>query len=949
MGHPDYTASPVAAANPSSTSTATDAGGSSSLFQCGSCKRQYKRLDHLARHVRSPGHEARNDAASTTSSRNSTGSSALSSVAANTGRVSRACQACSSNHLRCSEEKPCRRCTTKGFNCVWDRASDMVDLVMTPPATVVTATTEETGVDREETTQVQPPLPEDVDDTPLPVMPMTDLATPHPHLVPPPQMDHTPQSEAPQLDPPQSFMRMLSAFDFSYKAVGNTSTPMLQDATNPSNMYPSTGHGQWTPMGALDFDATAAGSLDLDLDHLDDMDFRFLDSYNTRVPFEFGVSPTTGDGLDLSTDTASAYRQAVSSSQGGHTTTPSGFSVAIGSGSEAFKRHYWKFRPNAQDHCGSEEHNLSLPSVGTAGAVDHTSPESTLSQSLRHSRSVRPDGVRLDTASRDKILMVVTHNCRRENVARVVTSFPSVELLDTLLQFYLMSPVAQAETFLHTASFHGNPNEKRPELLAAMTAAGAVLTGDPALSKLGFAIQECLRIAVPQQWERDNSLTRDLELGQAYLLTLDIGLWSGRSRKVEIAESFFMPLLTIRRRDGSFGRSARSLGNVIVSDDDTGDVLSDKWRAWIRHESMARFTFRLLQHDTNTSMALLTTPLISYAEVLLTFPESVELWTAPTPEQWKTLYLQHQSQRPPSGLPATLPAFLEGPDAFIATHKHRVDMRVVCSAFLSCVWGLTWEYVQLSVLQREMSSSASTETHSVSRAGVTGTSHRRWSALVMGTRQDDILQLIHTFREAVALSDLATHPVMTMRTELILMHTHTVLEQVQLFAGMEGQDQARAVHPVIVEWVASESARKSLWHAGQVLRGARQLARGLIGGPTAVMVYHAGLTLWIYGAVSQSVAPLPAGEDLFVDGPDTGLSLQRFFARGYGRPCIGGISTLDNDIVPLCQPDRVMGVVSGIFRRNHDKSSRPHMVESLIQLIDEIQRASMATLNEESK
>lgn len=36
------------------------------------------------------------------------------------GRVGKACKACSSNHLRCSDEKPCRRCQEKGIECKWN-------------------------------------------------------------------------------------------------------------------------------------------------------------------------------------------------------------------------------------------------------------------------------------------------------------------------------------------------------------------------------------------------------------------------------------------------------------------------------------------------------------------------------------------------------------------------------------------------------------------------------------------------------------------------------------------------------------------------------------------------------------------------------------------------------------------------------------------------------------
>lgn len=806
-------------------------------------------------------------------------------------------------------------------------------MVMTPPPTVQEeAETEDdrrdNDNDQQENTNDANDAEDDQDDmteTMGDTSEVTDMtATQNMDMTPMMPMQHAIEPLHSSVDdPPQSFMRMLSVFDFSYKgastaaSINNGNLPLTLPQDPTVNHAP----GHWTPMGAqLEFDAAAAaGSLDLDFDHLDEMDFRFLDAYNTRVPFEFGVSPTGDASLmttnrpELTSSTSPPAHNALASS-----------SSAIGTGSEAFQRHCWKFRPNAQDHCGAEEHNLSLPSASVV--VDRTSPDSPLAH---HSHVAAPTThTRLSMASRDKILMVVTHNCKRENVARVVTSFPSVELLDTLLQFYLTSPVAQASAWLHTPSFHDNPNDRRPELLAAMAAAGAVLTADSALSKLGFAIQECLRIAVPQQWGRDSSLTRDLELGQAYLLTLDMGLWSGRSRKVEIAENFFLPLLTIRRRDGSFGRPKPT--PHAVRDSDEGDLLVQKWRAWIHREAVTRFTFRILQHDTNTSMALLTTPLVSYAEVLLAFPAPEALWGASSAEQWKQLYLavHDNSDMTENTMPATLPSFLEHPEAFLAAHRGRIDMGVVCSTFLSCAWGLTWEYVQMRVLQREMAATTSTTLSLLPG--------RRWNALAMGARQDEILQLVQSFRMATA-SLAVSDPTLAMRTELVLMHTHTVLEQVQLFAGMEGRDEARAVHPVIVEWVASEAARTSLWHAGQILRGARLLARGVVSGPTAVMVYHAGLTLWIYGSVAASLPDgHEGGEDVLLDG-DATPSLQRFFVRGQGRPCI---SSENDEVIPLSRPDCVMAVVAGLFRRNHGKAARPHMVESLIQLLDEIQRAS---------
>ncbi len=46
------------------------------------------------------------------------------------------------------------------------------------------------------------------------------------------------------------------------------------------------------------------------------------------------------------------------------------------------------------------------------------------------------------------------------------------------------------------------------------------------------------------QIEKDNRYIRDLTTLQAFALQLQIGLWSGDKRKMELAESFAQPLIT---------------------------------------------------------------------------------------------------------------------------------------------------------------------------------------------------------------------------------------------------------------------------------------------------------------------------------------------------------------------------------------------------------------------
>jgi hypothetical protein len=219
--------------------------------------------------------------------------------------------------------------------------------------------------------------------------------------------------------------------------------------------------GQWTPIVALDLDMSLSTELD-------DVDLRFLDTYNNNIPFEFGIEPALGSFPgNLSSNSTDPCRPAAMCT-------------------EAFRNSHWRFRPSVNDHAGAEDHNLSLPSA----AVDHASPESRISLHRRVTCA------RLSVAARDRILAMVVESCRPENLSRAIASFPSVELLETLFQFYLTSPIARADSYIHSATF--DPNEKRPELLAAMAAAGAILTSDVTLTKLGYAIQECVRLAVPK-------------------------------------------------------------------------------------------------------------------------------------------------------------------------------------------------------------------------------------------------------------------------------------------------------------------------------------------------------------------------------------------------------------------------------------------------------------------
>lgn len=213
------------------------------------------------------------------------------------------------------------------------------------------------------------------------------------------------------------------------------------------------------PQPELDFtDGTGA--------ELEDMDFLLSDGY-VPTSFELGDDRTTLPQKDNEPPSRNS--------------SDPGQPAAMCT--EAFKNSHWHFRPNTKDYAGADDHNLSLPQDS-----DYDSPESRIFVQGPSPRS------NLSVCTRDKILTMIVKTANPSHLPEAVLYFPSTQLLNTLVQLYLNSPLSRATSFMHAATF--NPNEKRPELLAAMVANGAILTSDPPLVKVGSAIAECARLAI---------------------------------------------------------------------------------------------------------------------------------------------------------------------------------------------------------------------------------------------------------------------------------------------------------------------------------------------------------------------------------------------------------------------------------------------------------------------
>lgn len=326
-----------------------------------------------------------------------------------------------------------------------------------------------------------------------------------------------------------------------------------------------------------------------------------------------------------------------------------------------------------------------------------------------------------------------------------------------------------------------------------------------------------------------------------------------------------------------------------------------------------------MQHDSHSSMSLLTNPLISYAEVLLAMPSSSELWFAKTSQEWKRIYLSQNTQQSPM----TIANYLHDPGLLDAIES-KSDVIPLCRAFLSCAWRMSWEIIQMNAVQL--------------------TAPKRRNNLIMTSRLEELVKLLCKFQlstERVASSS----PDIVMVLETVRLHLHVSLDDILVFAGIEGPDRSRAIYPSVQAWAGDEPSRKAAWHAGQILRSARLLPGQWLQGSLAMMLYHAGLVLWVYGALCVKGNPHVFRDvpKVLIDHPDS-TSVQRFIQLGHGLPCITGLSRDGGDLTSgtffLSDSEAVMDIIEATFRGQFVGSNRPLLVDKLIQIVTGLRDSS---------
>ncbi|KAL4768215.1 hypothetical protein BDW60DRAFT_225961 [Aspergillus nidulans var. acristatus] len=866
-----------------------------SLHQCPECDRAYERPDHLARHLDSHRNERtfqcptchrgfnRRDVLQRHRLIHASGTP----FTKHAGRAVEACEQCAIAKASCDNDSPCNRCQRKGIPCFPQKQRQR-------RFRTIANATPETG-----TTRGQGGSEPDDD---LGTAPSIGSIAHSGNLQAPPALE----AGINPLYSPASLASPVTSFPTGMPGQSNLVDNLsefpafFEHVMMPSELCSTDAPGVQQPRGVLDFmcdpgfassDANLFGSdIIMDLDKI----------------LEYNPSPApTSSDQELNTEEESTKQRVA-----------------------AFRRSLWLWVPEKNQNCFSEDGQIPLRDG------DMTASISSLHRSRLEALNIRG---KLTQQMRDNIfqLVLATGGPRLS-----VPSFPTAESLDALIKIGI-SKRTETDAWIHPYTLYRQ--NSRPELLTALVAAGCVCSAIPSVGKAGVLLLEIVRVSLAHLVESDNSVLRDLQYFQASMMWLDIGIFCGYKRKMQIAESHLQPLCTSQalRRAGAFDRSfysdtqpVQALGGVSVE---------DAWLQWIQQESLKRLAYHLFEHDVEAAAAMNRPALTSYAEFTVPFPSARDLWLAPTAAAWKELLETKYSHAVSSNL--SLRDLLS--DLSILNDLPvNIDTGVVNSAVLHGLMSQVWMFRQ----QASLSDSS--------------TNDRPLTRLWLQTRQDDLYGTLLSLKELKANQDTARSqciktasenivnapPLATLFSEFTMMHLHVNLDSIQRFAGQFGEMEARREYPKLREWALTKEARTSIWHAGQVLRAARLVLPFQLRGFDGLAIYHAILVLWVFGLLwcgekqrdNNNPNPTSCHPNLVVslDGPETEL-IKSFINRSVGQPGLTlHFAGAGNSAVfcPLTSPRLVMDVGRQVYEGNFQGATDylPPLVENLRNLIREL-------------
>jgi hypothetical protein len=267
--------------------------------------------------------------------------------------------------------------------------------------------------------------------------------------------------------------------------------------------------------------------------------------------------------------------------------------------------------------------------------------------------------------------------------------------------------------------------------------------------------------------------------------------------------------------------------------------------------------------------------------------------------------------------------------------RHCVDLQFSTSIILHAIWSLVSEYRQLEFVLKVQAP------------------ERHWNgALISTSWHQELCQLIDHFRLTVLEwgHDGITQETLILQ-DLFMMNLHVSFEELQLFAGKEGNEEAQRVYPLLRQWFESKRSRQAIFYAGQVLRAANTFPSNHLRDFYAVALYHCALCFWVWGMCSlgssrnkglsgPSQQPNTGIEEfIWLDGDDT-AETRRFISISRGIPVIRGLSKNGEPTggYRLDNPKVIMEIIISVMSKNY--LVLPPLVENLGQLMRDLGNAA---------
>ncbi|KAJ5698061.1 hypothetical protein N7462_000066 [Penicillium macrosclerotiorum] len=833
------------------------------VYQCPTCQRGFNRRDVLQRHQAVHERDITEGKSSARRTRE---------------RAIEACEACAAAKLSCDNERPCKRCHTKQMECVPKpsrdprRLNDRVSYPISLPAYSPQINGQVTGQSSD-----------------LPVLTDTPGSGPSEFSGPPAPTSYSGSTQGiyePNLAPADEMA--LSPFISqrnlqTYSALSGFPA-FFEQVMLPGLDTEEATQGTQQPR-AFDFmqdtDFTLSENDIFGTDFIPDLD-KILDTVGPFTGFEDHQHPSPDDQESVSRRAA------------------------------AFKRSLWLWVPEKNQHAFSEEGRIPMRD----------------SDSIPSTHQLRLDALQipgnLSAQARDDIFKLVI---RTAGSRLSISAFPSADYLDTLIKIGIGKRV-ETDAWIHLYTFYDLQYQQlRPELLTALVAAGCVCCGMPSINKTGIILQEITRVGLAQLVEDDNSVLRDLQYLQASMLWLDIGIFCGFTRKMQIAESYLQPLCTAVRRAAAFDRSTYTITTPhSFSDDD--ESLNKAWHVWVKQESLKRLVYHLFGHDVEVAAAMNRPAIISYTELTLPFPAARDLWLAPTARAWKDIWTRRYRTIGLSEL--NLRDLLSDP-SLIGNFPPELDLEIARSALLQGLALQVWEFRQQMLLSQGSS--------------------RATTRLWLQSRQEDL----YTILRAVQNDSPNPPPVTRLMNEFVMMYLHIDIDAIQRFVGKMGELDARRAYPGLRDWSRTKEARTAIWHAGQVFRAARDVSAHQFRGFDSLSIYHAALVLWVYGLLQcgesrhlEVTTPMSEADKtppVPLDGPED-QGTRAFLGHGIGHPGLtmlqlrGGHSGDVKVFCELIKPRSVMAVARQVFEGNCPlplpDDVLPPMIQNLCALIQDL-------------